>query len=182
MSAAAAGREQRLRLFCALRLPEPVLVALGAWQARELRGGRIVPAENLHLTLAFLGWRPPSDLPGVVAALAREAAASGAIRLELRAYRETRSVGMLVFDDERGEAAALAGRLGQALEALGVYRPEPRPFLPHLTVLRFRRPPRLAPLLPELGRVSPSDAAVYSSTLRSGGARYEVVEATPLGG
>ena len=89
---------------------------------------------------------------------------------------------MLTLDDEGNRGRALAERLFDGLEALGVYRREARPWLPHVTVLRFRERPRLAPPLPDLGEISPSDAAVYSSVLRSGGAQYEVLEAIALGG
>ena len=89
---------------------------------------------------------------------------------------------MLTFDDEGGRAAALAGQVQRSLEALGVYRPDARPWTPHLTVLRFRERPRLRPPLPELGVVSPSDAAVFISRLRKDGAQYEVYESVPLGG
>ena len=106
----------------------------------------------------------------------------GAIVLRVRTYRETRSVGMLVLDDEAGRAGELAGRLHERLEALGLYRREARPWLPHLTVLRFRSRPKLSPPLPELGEVAPSDAAVFISRLRPGGARYEVLEIVSLGG
>ena len=60
-------------------------------------------------------------------------------------YRETRSVGMVVLADEGGRATALADELAGRLEALGVYRPERRPWLAHVTVLRFRDRPRLRP-------------------------------------
>jgi 2'-5' RNA ligase len=174
------GRD-RLRLFCALRLPDGTLDALVPWQERELRGGRAVARENLHVTLAFLGGRPEGELPAIAAALRAAAAAAGEIRLCVRGYRETRSVGMLTFDDESGQAAALAVRLHDLLEQAGVYRREARPWLPHLTVIRFRERPRLAPPLPELGEVTPSDAAVYISMLRPTGARYEVLESVSLG-
>ncbi len=104
------------------------------------------------------------------------------MRLSLRGYRETRSVGMLTFDDEGDAATGLAERLQEGLEELGVYRREGRPWLPHVTVLRFRERPRLRPELPELGEVSPSDAAVFISRLRRGGAEYESVETVALGG
>lgn len=173
---------ETLRLFCALRLPADTVAGVADWQERALSGGRIVPAANLHLTLAFLGARPVSAVPAIAGALAAASAFSPPVRLRLARYRETRSVGMLVFDDEAGAAAGLAERLAAALEALGLYRREKRPFAPHLTVLRFADPPRLTPPLPDLGVVCPSDAAVYSSTLRPDGARYDVLEATPLGG
>jgi len=172
---------ERLRLFCALDLPAAALEPLVAWQARELRGGRVVPPENLHLTLAFLGSQAAADLPAIAGALRDAAAGAVGLRLRLRGYRETRSVGMLTFDDEGGRAAALALRLHEALEALGVYRREERPWLPHLTVLRFRERPRLRPVLPELGAVVPSDAAVFISRLRPDGAVYEAVERIALG-
>jgi 2'-5' RNA ligase len=171
----------RLRLFCALRLADETLAPVVRWQERELRGGRIVPPAHLHLTLAFLGAQDADAVPAVAGAL-RAAAAAGAagIRLRLRGYRETRGVGMLTFGDEGGEGAALAARLADALEALGLYRREARPWLAHLTVLRFRERPRLRPPLPELGEVAPSDAAVFMSRLRPHGAEYDVLEAVSL--
>ena len=177
----------RLRLFCALTLPEHMLDDLVEWQARELRSGRLVPRGNLHVTLAFLGHRPRQDVERIVGELhAAASAVSGPITLSPRAYRETRSVGMVVFHDEDGRATALAGDLFERLERLGVYERERRPWLPHVTVLRFRSPPRLRPELPDLGEVSPSGAAVYHSVLRSGGAQYETLDflalRSPLGG
>jgi 2'-5' RNA ligase len=175
--------DERLRLFCALRLPPEPVAALVAWQHAELRDGRIVAPESLHLTLAFLGHRPTGVVEPVAGAL-RDACAGVArpIVVRVRGYRETRSVGMLTLDDEEGRATALAGRLHERLEALGVYVREARPWLPHVTVLRFREQPRLRPALPDVGELSPSDAAVYLSRLRPGGAQYEVLEAVALGG
>jgi 2'-5' RNA ligase len=180
MTHAAGGA--RVRLFCALRLPPETVEAIAAWQSRELRGGRIVPEANLHLTLAFIGSVEVAAVEPVADALGAAAAAAGAICLPLRAYRETPSVGMLTCDDEGGEAAALAGRLRVSLAALGLDRGETRRFLPHLTVLRFATRPRLDPPLPELPALRPIDTAMFRSLLRPDGARYEVVEAKPLGG
>jgi 2'-5' RNA ligase len=173
---------ESLRLFCALRLPEDVLDRLRSWQDDHMRSGRPVTQANLHVTLAFLGHRPPGELHGIVEATGAAAAAAGPIRLEPVRYRETRSVGMLVLGDEGDAATRLAGDLHGRLEALGVYRRERRAWLPHLTVVRFRARPRLAPPLPELEPFSPSDAAVYLSRLRSSGAQYEVVQSFALGG
>jgi RNA 2',3'-cyclic 3'-phosphodiesterase len=178
--ATVAGRE-RLRLFCAIRLPDAVLDALVAWGGEHL-AERIVSRANLHITLAFLGNRPRDELEGIVAATREAAAAAAPIRLAPVRYRETRSVGMLVLSDENDAATRLADDLHGRLERLGVYERERRPWLPHLTVVRFRKPPRLAPPLPVLEPFSPSDAAVYHSVLRSSGAQYEVVESFALGG
>ena len=176
------GRE-RLRLFCALRLPQNVLDELETWQHAHLHGGRIVPREHLHLTLAFLGTRPTGDLEGVVASLqSAPLNVPGRISFRVVSYRETRSVGMLVLDDEGNQAALLADALHELLETLGVYRREARPWVPHITVLRFRERPRLRPPPPDLGAFSPSDTAVYHSALRPDGAQYTVLESVALGG
>jgi RNA 2',3'-cyclic 3'-phosphodiesterase len=174
--------DERLRLFCAICLPDETVERLVRWQHRELGSGRLVTPGNLHLTLAFLGSTPAAELPAIAGKLRGAATHARPVRLRLRGYRETRSVGMLTFDDVGGAGAALAEELYGGLEELGVYRREARPWLPHVTVLRFRERPRLRPELPELGEVSPSDAAVFISRLRPGGAEYESVETVALGG
>jgi RNA 2',3'-cyclic 3'-phosphodiesterase len=176
---------ERIRLFVALRLPDETVERLAAWQHAELAGARdarIVPPGNLHVTLAFLGSRPATDVDPILELLGRLAATAEQPLLAAGSYRETRSVGMVRLEDEGGRATRFAGGVGEELERLGVYERERRAWLPHVTVLRFRRPPRLRPEPPELGRFSPSEAALYHSVLRPTGAQYEVVESIPLGG
>src|ERR671935_865329 len=121
MSRAASVEErERLRLFCALRLPDEVLDALVEWGGGHLRE-RIVSRPNLHITLAFLGHRPAEELEAIVGATREAAAAAAPIRLEPVRYRETRSVGMLLLSDEGDGATRLAEDLHGRLEALGVY-------------------------------------------------------------
>jgi 2'-5' RNA ligase len=164
-------------------LPEPVLDRIVHWQRTELPGReRVVPRGNLHITVAFLGSRPAADVGRVASELGAAAARATPMRLSLRGYRETRSVGMLTFDDPGEHAGRFADDVFARLERIAVYAPERRRWLPHVTVLRFRRAPRLRPSLPDLGEVSPSGAAVYHSLLRPGGARYEILESFALGG
>jgi 2'-5' RNA ligase len=180
-AAASVEGSETLRLFCALTLPDDVLEGLIAWQALLPDGEyRSVPRDNLHVTLAFLGARPPGEVEPIRAELEAAAAAARPIVLRERRYRETRSVGMLVFDDEDGAATELAGQVHERLHRLGVYEPEQRPWLPHLTVVRFRQRPRLSPELPGLGPVGPSGAAVYHSVLRRTGAQYVVLHSVAL--
>jgi RNA 2',3'-cyclic 3'-phosphodiesterase len=177
--------DERIRLFIGLRFPESTLEELERWQGdafTDVRDVRAVPRANLHITLAFLGHRPAGELQGIAESLREAAARATRPALAIRRYRETRSVGMLVFGDEDGRAAAFAGDLHGRLEELGVYEREKRPWLPHATVVRFKRAPRLRPPLPDLGEVSPSEAAVYHSLLRRGGAQYEALETVRLGG
>jgi len=180
-SPASVEGDERLRLFLAYRLPGDVVGALVEWQARELRG-RLVPPGNPHVTLAFLGPRPARELPAVLGVLERAAREAAAPVFEVVRWRETRSVGMLELGDRTGRSTQLAGRLHGELAALGLFRPESRPWLPHVTVLRFRERPRLRPPLPELAPFVPSGAAAFLSRLHPSGAQYEVLETFRLGG
>ena len=177
--------DERLRLFLALRLPDDVVASIAEWQAglfqdRELRG-RLVPPGNLHVTLAFLGSRPAGELPTILRILEDAARDAAAPSFEVVRWRERRAAGMLELRDSTGTTAArLAGRVQVELADLGLYRLESRDWLPHVTVLRYRDPPRLSPELPELGPIVPSEAAAYLSRLHPSGAVYEVLESFPL--
>ena len=182
-SASVSG-DERIRLFVAYTLAPDERERISAWQHAELAGSRarIVPLEHLHFTIAFLGPRPREEIEPIAEVIRSATVGAGPMPLELSRYRETRSVGMLVFEDASGEATRVAETIQLGLEEIGAYRPEARPWLPHITVLRFRRPPRLHPELPVLGRVSPSEAAAYHSLLRRDGAQYDVLRSVALGG
>ncbi len=177
--AATVEGDERLRLFLALELPDEVVSALVAWGKQHLDRGR--PVGSFHVTLAFLGSRPRSELEAILSVLREAAAATVPFILAPLRYRETRSVGMLVLDDRSGEAARLAERVQSRLEQIDVYRREARPWLPHVTVLRFRERPRLSPPLPEIPPFAPSGAAAFLSRLHPSGVRYEVLESCSLG-
>jgi 2'-5' RNA ligase len=176
---------ERLRLFVALLLPEDARAGLSAWQEHELSGGpglRLVESPNLHVTIAFLGGRPPEDVERVAGLLRAVADEVAPPVLEPVRYRETRSVAMIVLADQDNCAHALAEQVFEGLERLGIYERESREWLPHVTVARFRSRPRLAPSVPPLGAVMSSEMAVMLSRLRPGGAEYEVLESVSLGG
>lgn len=120
----------------------------------------------------------------MIAAEVRAAAAAAGmpIRLTPLRYRETGSVGILELADEAGQATALATSVQERLARLGVSSDEQRPWLPHVTVLRFRSRLHLRPVPPAIGPCVPSDAALYHSVLRSGGAQHDVVDSFALGG
>jgi 2'-5' RNA ligase len=181
--------DDRLRLFCALRLPGEIVEQLVSWQAKAFAGAdvRVLPQDHLHVTLAFLGSRPRSDVEAVANAVRGVARDARRPLFRVRRYRETARVAMLALQEELalgdvyvGRANELAGDLMRRLEALGVYRRERRDWLPHVTVARFRAQPRLSPVPPDLAPFSPSEVALYSSVLRPTGARYEVLESCSL--
>jgi 2'-5' RNA ligase len=68
--------------------------------------------------------------------------------------------------------------VSDALEAGGWYRPEKRPFWPHITLARVKRGRRRVAPLPDAppapGEAFPaSELTLYRSTLRPQGALYE---------
>lgn len=176
----------RLRLFLGFPLDATWAAGLARWQARELGGAaalRLVPERSLHVTLAFLGSRPAAAVPRVGEIAGAVAPRFAPPTLLPTGYRETRSVAMVVLDDVGGEATALQGALSAALAGEGLYEPEARPWLPHVTVARMTaRPPGLDPPLPALGPTSPSGVALYNSVLRPNGAQYPILVSVPLGG
>jgi 2'-5' RNA ligase len=174
--------DERIRLFCALQLPGEVREGLAGWAAERLHDGRRIRADDLHVTLAFLGSQPSEHVPAIVDELRAAAAAAAPVELRPVRYRETRSVGMIVLDDLSGNAGALAADLGGRLERLGVYRREQRPWLAHVTVVRFRRPAGARPEVTNMRSIHVVRSALYRSILAPGGARYDALETAPLGG
>jgi 2'-5' RNA ligase len=177
---ATVGADDRIRLFVGLEIPDDVASELRAWGTRHITRGRRL--DSYHVTVAFLGSQPRGIVDAVADVMRREAAATQPFVLEVARYRETRSVGMLVLSDPSDRAGEFAVRLQIGFEHLGVYEREGRPWLPHVTVVRFRERPRLAPPLPAIGPFAPSGVAALLSRLQRSGARYEVLQWCPLGG
>lgn len=135
--------EGALRLFFALPLPPDLRETLGRWQqAQPWTGGWSRP-EGLHLTLAFLGERTPEALAGLEAVGAAVAAGHRAFDLRTTApggFPERKRARVLWLGVApclglEGLAADLRERLAAAGETC-----DPKPFRPHLTLARFRRP------------------------------------------
>ena len=163
--------------------PEESFIELrdGRFKIRTLQAGSGDPILYVH-GAGGLYWDPLLD------ALA---AGHRVVAPEVRAALHPRQHQQVL--NEPVESVRLVGQAGRQLmgrrvgveaplEQLGARRRERRPWLPHVTVLRHRSPPRLAPPLPGIGRVAPSEAAAFLSRLHPTGARYEVLESCELGG
>jgi 2'-5' RNA ligase len=179
--------EESLRLFVALELPDPIRDALAAVGAAADRDAwRAVGAPSLHLTLAFLGSRPPGDVAAISRVLDAEAG-SAAPRLSLNGAlllppRRPRVL-TVALDDPDGTLAALQGRVSAGLEAIGVYTPEKRPFRAHITVARLRPRARAAPV-PGLdlddAPFTAGSLTLFQSRLHPKGARYTALTSAML--
>jgi 2'-5' RNA ligase len=182
-----------MRLFVALEIPSAVrenLVAL----LKSLRGvspqTRWVRAENLHVTLKFIGEVPGTKLAAVHSALA-------GVRCEQHVTLDFRGLGF--FPNEKHprvfwagiEASpnlkTLAADIDKVTEKLGMAR-EQRPFSPHLTLARFE-PPRLPENLRsgirenatrDFGSLRTSQFQLIESKLKPSGAEYTTLESFPF--
>ena len=136
----------RARLFLALDLPEPARASLVAWRDTLVSGRsdlRPVRPESLHVTLVFLGWQDESAVSKIVDAAFSSLSVGSPPRLTPMGVRSLppRNPRLIALDleDEGGRATALQASASAALEAGGWYRPEKRPFWPHLTLARAKR-------------------------------------------
>jgi RNA 2',3'-cyclic 3'-phosphodiesterase len=179
----------RARLFLALDLPEAARESIAAWRDALISGHddlRPVRSEALHVTLVFLGWQDESAAAAIAEAAFGALPALPPPRLTPADVRSLPPRNPRLFalelEDEAGRATALQAAASTALEAGGWYRPEKRPFWPHLTLARAKRGERRArPILDGPPPPGPFEAPVvtlYRSTLRPQGALYEPLART----
>ena len=201
-----------MRAFVAIALPEATRAVLTSAAATfqacapDWAREKWVPDENLHVTLQFIGDLPDEAVPATLDALHLACSPFSAFTLSVRdivARPSGKRARMLWarFADGVEPARRLAAGLSTALaDAIGL-DPEPRPFTPHVTLVRFRvprRPPDDALLAANAvldraaascGASAPSPlfvsvtcATLMSSQLSRTGPTYEEVASVPLGG
>jgi RNA 2',3'-cyclic 3'-phosphodiesterase len=162
-----------LRAFLALRLPEEQRGQLAAHVeecGRRAPGYRWVPAENLHLTLRFLGSVQPDALERLRDELGDVHQSPFELKLDGRGSFGPRAAPRVVWlGVERGAEACigLAAALEEACRRAGL-EPESRVFRPHLTLARARSESGRLPELPPPPVLEPwqvADFVLYESRL-----------------
>lgn len=179
-----------VRLFVAIEPPLAVREALAAWAAEavgEDRAFRLVAPEALHLTLAFLGERPPGDVgllgPELARALGRCAPPRTArVLTPLWLAPRRPHVLTVAVGDEDDRLAGMRASVVQACRRVTDWEPEGATFRPHVTVARVRRnthvTPRELPPLPEAARQpwrTGAGVALLRSTPGPDGAQYDAL-------
>ena len=162
-----------MRLFVALEIPAAVRESLSALiqEFREAsarakgKGPRWVRAENLHITLKFIGESAAEKLDAIRSALT-------GVRSESAVHLSCRGLGF--FPNERRaqvlwaglEATEnlprLAGDIDRGLESAGIAR-ERRTFEPHLTLARFDAPRMEEDLRLAIARSASRDFGSFSA-------------------
>jgi 2'-5' RNA ligase len=162
-----------MRLFFALWPPPAAAALLESWA----RGcdGNVVPAANIHLTLAFLGEADPAKAS---AAARRVQARAHRLPIRQARYWKHNQIVWVGPDETPPELVELASQLHAELSEEG-FALERRPFAAHVTLLRKASSrPALAPL-PALEWPADEFALVRSRS-GGGGVRYETLEGFPL--
>jgi 2'-5' RNA ligase len=182
-----------VRLFVALQIPAPVRENFAAL-IQEMRSiapePKWVRAENLHVTLKFLGETPSEKLDSLRNALA---AVGFAHPLHLRFH----GVGFFP-NDKRPRVfwagltslpnlAPLAREIDLATAALG-FPPKTRTFTPHLTLARFNQPAVSQQLRAaaensatrEFGTLNTATFHLIRSQLKPTGAEYTTLHSFPF--
>lgn len=136
------------RLFWAIPLPDDVHEAIARLQGELARrvprdSVRWTPPHNVHLTLVFLGNRPRDEVAELVARVKETLAGVPPFHMELEAigvfpnWRRPRVVWLGVGGNLDGLSRAQAA-VARAMTLMG-WKPEKRPFTPHLTIGRVRK-------------------------------------------
>jgi 2'-5' RNA ligase len=179
--------EGRRRLFVAVPLSGEVQAALVERLDGVAIPGRVVPPENWHLTLRFLGWVDQVGYERLLGALDSSDLGSsfrmglGALGAFPRPSKAT-VVWVAVTEgvDRLEELAVVADEA--ALDA--GFEGEERPFRAHLTLSRVRPQEDVSRLVDGFAEVGLSwrceTVVVYQSHTGRGGPRYEALETFPL--
>ena len=186
-----------VRLFICITLPEFIKKDLGTVQS-GLKKNRVKASwprpDAMHLTLRFLGPVKRARIDPLSRTLSR-------IGPQTRPFK-LRAAGIGIFPSNHRARVIWAGvggqthilgtlvsQINEALEADQKIKPEEKPFLPHLTLARFRQPPdrdQLAGWLASFRQFSSPFFTVrrfclMKSRLLASGARHEPILSVDLG-
>ncbi len=187
-------RVTTVRAFVALDVDEALRRAASDVNDALRRGplrlarARWVQTAQMHVTVRFLGDVDEARIADVAAITQRTAARSPAV--VLRAHRmgafpdpQHARVLMIPFEDDAHVAARIAASLDEALAPLGLAC-ETRPYVPHLTLARFRDGVDVQTLC-ETTTLSAEGVAealtLHASELTQDGPRYTALVRAPLG-
>lgn len=187
----------RKRIFIAINLPEEIKKELERFQIKfsELPV-RWVKKENLHITLAFLGYVRDEDLPKIIE-LTKEVAnrhATFSINLIKVCYGPPKvSLPRMVWaiGEKSQELGNLQNDLKNSLMQLSIPQleeEEGRAFIPHITLARIRKwdfkqiDPEERPQIDEDINLNfeVKSIEIMESHLKKGGAEYEILQSFPL--
>jgi RNA 2',3'-cyclic 3'-phosphodiesterase len=178
---------ERARLFVALELADEARAALERWRAEPIERLRLraIPVAQLHITLAFLGSLALAEVErlGEIVCAAARPVRGLSLGAPLWLPRRRPNLLAVEIEDTAGELAALRGELAASLSKAGLYEPDRRRPLAHVTVARGRpsSPRPVALSAPTNGAAFAARAlTLFRSHTLAGGARYDPLRRVAL--
>jgi RNA 2',3'-cyclic 3'-phosphodiesterase len=187
----------RMRCFVAIELSSAVRARLADLQKRLApldRDVRWTRPEQIHLTVKFLGEVPDGDVPGVCDVAAQIASGYAPFEIEVRGTgcfppRGSARIVWAGLGQLPNELVDCHREIEQAYAKIG-FKPEDRPFHPHLTIGRVRDPRGSHAVRPVVdqqqqfagGTVAVNELLVFQSILESSGPTHIVLSRAPLCG
>jgi 2'-5' RNA ligase len=185
-----------LRCFIAITIPGTLKQSLGGVVKRLRETGadiKWVPETNLHLTVKFLGYTEEEKVDEITGALRKKLSPHPPFYIKIGgigcfpAGRHPRVI--WVGLQEYGPLEEIYQGVEGVMTKYG-YRPEDRPFSPHLTIGRVRSGKNLAEVLKRLdefrevsfGELEVKGVALMKSELKPGGAEHSTLAEIPLEG
>lgn len=181
-----------MRVFVAIFPPPNVQekLALHRNLVAERANVRWVPAENIHLTLKFLGDVPEDNLEEINLVLSTIAGRHEPFMVRhrgLSGFPTQKKARILWVGVEKGSAnlSSLARDLDDSLGSIG-FAPEKKPHVAHATIGRVRKGSlNLRGEIREMSGEVPEFSAwrlnLVQSSLGAGGASYSVLKSHPMG-
>jgi 2'-5' RNA ligase len=134
-------KSPRARLFVALDLPDELREGIAAWARDEVTDPALRPVapESLHITLAFLGQRAEEEIDEIAEVVRERVGPAPWVEVLDPEQRPPRGRARLYALPVLSPGVeALQAGVEQGLVEAGFYKPEKRPFWPHVTVARVR--------------------------------------------
>jgi 2'-5' RNA ligase len=170
-------RESKKRLFFALWPDETTRSRLAKVAHQWTR--RPVPADNLHVTLQFLGACNAEQEACYIEAASTIQAEAFELQLDYLSGWPRKHIQWLGTSQPPAALANLVAMLDETLEVCG-YQPEKRRFVPHLTLSRKEKNPRTREGLPVIDWAV-NEFVLAESVGGEGGVHYVVRARWPLG-
>lgn len=182
------------RLFVAIELPTEIQQKLDIAEKhfkKFARDAKWVRVQGIHLTLKFLGYVDPAQIPVIEEALLQQCGAAP-FSVEAKGcgfFPNARRPAVFWVGVHAEPLAPLQQTIEEAMATLG-FEKEKRPFSAHLTLARFRDPHGLIPLTREVekysegsyGKFLVSDFVLFESILHPQGAEYHALRRFTLTG
>ncbi|MGB5325237.1 MAG: RNA 2',3'-cyclic phosphodiesterase [Pseudomonadales bacterium] len=170
-----------MRLFFGLELAPADLLAIDSWRSRTCAAlGPGVPAENLHITLAFAGECAPAKLEALCDAAQALQHECFSLHFDDLGYWARQGLVWLGVSEQPAALQKLARDCRSLVGSLQLHKAR-KPFTPHISLWRGQGDAPPAPLQqPDFTMAFDSFVLFESTRNRRGGVQYAALARWPL--